>query len=105
MTQEEEEEVQNVVSLLDSVNSKELIDFATQQTEHRHRSISEAELDPLAGKNNAQTTVYQTKWAIAVFKGITNSLLIKIHSRNTLKWSKSTITISNKNLVFECFCN
>ena len=50
MTKEEEEEVANVVSLLDSVNSKELVDFATQQTEHRHRSVTEAELDHLASK-------------------------------------------------------
>ena len=69
MSKDEKQEITTVISLLDSVNSKELMDFSTQQTESRHRSINESELDRLAAKNNALTTNYQTKWAVAVFKG------------------------------------
>ena len=68
LTQAEEEEIANVVSVLDGVNSREVIDFSMQQPEPRHKGISNSELDQLAGKNNAITTQYQTKWAYAVFK-------------------------------------
>ena len=60
-TQEEKEEIEHVVSLIDSVNSKELMDFSTQENTIRHKPVSTAELDRLAGKNNAITTNYQTK--------------------------------------------
>ena len=69
MTEDEKQEVDNVVSLLDSVNSRELVNFCTQETKPRHRSVDESELDRLAGKNNTFATNYQTKWAITVFKG------------------------------------
>ena len=69
MSKDEREEITTVVSLLDSVNSKELINFSTQQTESRYRSVNESELDRSAAKNNALTMNYQTKWAVAVFKG------------------------------------
>ena len=36
LTQEEQEELANVVSLMDSVNSKELIDFSSQENTVRH---------------------------------------------------------------------
>ena len=68
LTQEEEEEIHNVVSLLDSVNSKELIDFTSHENNIRHKPINLVELDRLAGKNNAITTNYQTKWALAVLR-------------------------------------
>ena len=72
LSKDEQEEVDRVLGLLESANSKELMDFQTQETGARHISVSETELDRLAGKNNAQTTNYQTKWAVTVFKGIYN---------------------------------
>ena len=68
LTQEEQEDIANVVSLMDAVNSKELIDFSSQENALRHKPINPVELDRLAGKNNAITTNYQTKWALTVLR-------------------------------------
>ena len=68
LTQEEAEEIANVVSVLDNVNSRELIDFCSQENTLRHKGIDDSELDRLAGKNSAIMTIYQTKWARAVMK-------------------------------------
>ena len=68
LTQEEAEEIANVVSVLDNVNSWELINFCSQENTLCHKGISDCELDHLAGKNSAITTIYQTKWARAVMK-------------------------------------
>ena len=73
LTQEEREEIANVVSLIDSVNSRELMDFSTQENPTRHKPVSSEELNRLAGKNNAITTKYQTKWALTVLRGIYNN--------------------------------
>ena len=63
LTQAEQEEIANVVSVIDGVNSRELVDFSMQQNERHHKGVSDVKLDCLAGKNNAITTQYQTKWA------------------------------------------
>ena len=78
LTNDEQAEVDSVVELLESVNSKELMDFQTQETRPRHISVDESELDRLAGKNTAQATNYQMKWAVTVLKGIYNCFLMKI---------------------------
>ena len=72
LTQDEREEIMNIVDALDSVNSRELIDFAMPTKELRHEAITSEELECLTSKNNAESTGYQTKWAITVFKGSTN---------------------------------
>ena len=75
LTQEEKEEMYVLVNELEAVNSRELIDFATQQnattaeTHPHHKLVTSDELDHLAGINSAEQTKYQTKWAIAVIKG------------------------------------
>ena len=66
------------MSELDSVNSRELMDFAMQSlgnsadvtAKPHHKVLSVDELDRLAGKNSAESTIYQTKWATAVMKGM-----------------------------------
>ena len=73
-----------IVSELESVNSREVIDFATQQDTilpQRHKEVTDLELDRLASKNNAESTVYQTRWAITVFKGIIFHLSALISSK------------------------
>ena len=68
LTQEEAEEIANVVSVLDNVNSRELMDFSSQENTLPHKGIDDSELDRLASKNSVITTVYQTKWARTVMK-------------------------------------
>ena len=75
LTQEEQEEIKTIVSEIASVNSHELIDFATQEVAQRHKQVTPHELDRLASKNNADSTVYQTKWAITVLKGNFNFII------------------------------
>ena len=70
LTQEEQEEITTIVTELEAVNSCELVDFATQEVTAHHKQITQDELDRLARKNSADSTVYQTKWAITVLKGI-----------------------------------
>ena len=55
LTQEEQDDIANVVSLMDSVNSKELMDFSSQDNAVQHKPVNPVELDHLAGKNNAIT--------------------------------------------------
>ena len=74
LTQEEREEIMNIVESLPSVNSHELLDFATPVKVLCHKSVNADELDRLACKNNAESTGYQTKWAITVFKGMCNNI-------------------------------
>ena len=77
LTEEEKEEMYAIVSQLEGVNSRELIDFTSQENAPpataappRHKVLTEKELDCLADNNSAQQTKYQTKWAIAVLKGM-----------------------------------
>ena len=71
LTAEECEEVDNVVTLLETAKEDSLEQFEIDQTTApivRHKNVTEEELDRLAGKNTAQATSYQTKWANAVMK-------------------------------------
>ena len=64
ITKEEQEEIYRVVTVLESVSSKELLDFLTDEKAPlniRHKAITPEELDRLAGKNNSENTVYKTK--------------------------------------------
>ena len=61
---------------MDGANSREIIDFVCQECETaaataaiRHKVVSPEELDRLAGKNSAESTLYQTNWAVRVIKG------------------------------------
>ena len=87
MSYDEKEEIAMVLSQLESVNSKELMDFATQETGGRHLTVSKSELDRLASKNNAEMTNYQTKWAVTVLRGKKNSLSFKLICNLSLKAS------------------
>ena len=78
MSYDEKEEIAILFSQVEGVNSKELIDFATQETGGRHLTVSESELDRMASKNNAETTNYQTKWAVTVLRGKKNSFSFKL---------------------------
>ena len=71
LTEEEQMEVNNIVTLLESVKDNSLDDFETEgnnTASNCHKNVSETELDRLAGKNTAQATAYQTKLAVAVIK-------------------------------------
>ena len=89
LTEEEKEEMYAIVKEFDHVNSRELIDFTLQETPPtaaappHHKVVRSEELDRLTDNNTTEQTKYQTKWAIAVFKGI------KYHSisqKSTKKW-------------------
>ena len=74
LTQEEKEEMVQIVQQLDSVNSWEVINFASQEDAalaavSRHKSVSAEELDHLASKNSTESTHYQTNWSVRVIKG------------------------------------
>ena len=69
LTEEEQSEVHKVVTLLESAQEDSLKDFENDTNLLRHKPIDNCELDRLAGKNNALSTTYQTKWAVAVAKG------------------------------------
>ena len=75
LTTDEQQEIHNIVTALEGVNSRELIDFTLQEptaaaiANPRHKAVTSEELDRLASKNSAENTQYQTKWAVAVMKG------------------------------------
>ena len=75
--EEDKDQIDRVVTLMDSVNSREIIDFQSQENEHRHRLVDEEELDLLAGKNSATATNYQTRWAVTVMRGTLQLVSIK----------------------------
>ena len=71
LTADEQEEVENIVTLLDSAKENSLEQFELDENTiltTRHKNVSEDELDCLASKNNMQATTYQTRWAVAVTK-------------------------------------
>ena len=70
LTQDEREEIATVVLMIEGANSQELINFTVPENNVGHKSVSESELDRLAGKNSAVTTQYQTKWAVTVTRGM-----------------------------------
>ena len=63
LTAEEKEEVEQVIHLIRRTQSPD-------GEANRHKPIDSAELDRLACKNSAESTSYQTNWAVAVFQGI-----------------------------------
>ena len=62
LTAEEKEEVEQVLHLIRNTQMN-------AGDESRHKPIDSAELDRLASMNSAETTTYQTKWAVTVFQG------------------------------------
>ena len=69
LTEDEQNEVDNVVTLLEIAKEDSMQDFENETNLLRHNPIDNTELDRLAGKNNALSTSYQTKWSVAVMKG------------------------------------
>ena len=65
MAQLNDEEKEEVESILHIIRATQDADEST----NRHKPIDSAELDGLAMKNNAESTGYQTKWALTVFQG------------------------------------
>ena len=62
LSAEEKEEVEQVLNLIRSTHLPE-------EDPRRHKPIDSAELDQLACMSSAETTSYQTKWALTVFQG------------------------------------
>ena len=62
LTAEEKEEVEQVLHLIRKTHSPD-------GEANRHKPIDSAELNHLACKNSAESTSYQTNWAVAVFQG------------------------------------
>ena len=83
LTEDEHSEVENVVTLLDTAKEDSLEQFEdveTNQQNARHKKVTETELHRLAAKNNAQSTSYQTKWAVVVMKDRYHSIFLsKLH--------------------------
>ena len=78
LTEDEQNEVENVVTLLESAQTDNLNDFKNNQNLLRHKPVDITELDRLAVKNNVLGTGYQTEWAVAVMKGNISSLFSEI---------------------------
>ena len=81
LMQEEQDEVNNVVTLLDTAKDNSLDQFEPSENSPfaaRHKCVSDEELDRLAGKNSAQSTSYQTKWAVVVMKDKCHPLITVI---------------------------
>ena len=81
LTQEEQDEVSNVVTLLDAAKDNSLDQFEPNENSPfaaRHKHLSDEELDHLTGKNSAQSTSYQTKWAVVVIKDKCHPLITVI---------------------------
>ena len=74
LTQEEQDEMIAIVEQIDGVNSRELINFTSQEytapAKPRHKAVTNEELDRLASKNMADNTLFQTKWSVTVIKGM-----------------------------------
>ena len=68
LTEDEQKEMENIVTLLESVPENSLDDFEPVQMSNRDKQVNDYKLDRLAGKNSAQSTTYLTKWAVIVFK-------------------------------------
>ena len=69
LTEAEQKEMENIVTLLDSVPKDSLQDFEVDiPNPNRHKKVNDDELDRLASKNNALATTYQTKWSVVVFQ-------------------------------------
>ena len=71
LKEDEQLEVTNVRSLLDSAKEDSMNDFETDAnttSDSNHKIVCNDELDRLASKNSALATTYQTKWAVAVIK-------------------------------------
>ena len=93
ITHDQAEQVFRVIDEFEGVNSRELIDFSTQEEQllpQRHKQVTDSELDRLASKNSAESTAYQTRWAITVFKGTFNQyfclILAHLHETRLLRW-------------------
>ena len=66
----------NICELLDSVNTGESIEnddslkaFEKTPDKLRFKPVTEQELDALQDENNAQSTHWQTNWAVKVMRG------------------------------------
>ena len=68
LTADEQTEIDSVVTLLESAKEDSMEQFEPGENTNRHKEVNDSELDRLAGKNSAQSTTYQTKWAVVVMK-------------------------------------
>ena len=85
LTDEEYHEMCSIVTEFQGNNSRDLIDFLSQQPEPHHKAVTPEELDRLASKNNAESTGYQTKWAITILRGNSIQFLSLILLINMIK--------------------
>ena len=88
ISDEQRDQLLKLVDQIDGSTSKEVIDFATQEEAKlpsRHKSVTDEELDRLASKNSFEATVYQTKWAVTVFKGTKYSYFMRNSTKHYIK--------------------
>lgn len=88
LTQEQQEAVHR---LMDTVNVSSAAEndadyqaFEEQAADFRHCRKTPEEVDAIAGKSQTQTTHWQTKWAVKVFKGTFSQILPFILSKKLL---------------------
>ena len=53
----------------DRKNNSEKVHFKNQNEKLRFSAVNESDLDELEGENNAQSTHWQTNWAVGVMRG------------------------------------
>ena len=68
LTTDEQTELDSVVTLLESAKEDSVEQFEPDENTNCHKEVNDSELDHLASKNSAQSTTYQTKWAVVVMK-------------------------------------
>ena len=74
LTEEEKNEVAQIMQVIRSTQSN----TDDEPKAARHKPVNADELDRLALKNSAESTSYQTKWALTVFQGTNNYISLQI---------------------------
>ena len=85
ITPKEKEQLDEAVKAVQSIQNDSMEDFQPVQKPLRHKPVDQAELDRLAGKNSAETTAYQTKWAATAMKGTNYVLFLRKYTKHDLK--------------------
>ena len=77
MSESENKLPEDICDLLEAVGSAdqhkkemEMKDFEEQKNKNRFQVVSEQDLDELQDENNAQSTHWQTNWAVRVMRGM-----------------------------------
>ena len=95
ISEEQREELFKICDEIQHSTTREVIDFSTPEEAklpQRHKHVSDKELDRLASKNSAETTLYQTKWAVTVFKGRNKLYFKRNYTKHDLRCLPMTVT-------------